>query len=148
MFENYQTADISAYGNDWATENPSEFRIELVGDVTVQTDGYNSDCSGIWLNPNMLSGGSSSPKQMDSGEGEDSVKTVLKNARKLIRKGLLRDALSLLTGVIKGQNDLRYKRSAVSLVPECFTEGSTGELKSTLLEIRGENGLFKPATML
>jgi len=35
-FENYQTADISAYGNDWATEDTSEFRIELVGDVTVQ----------------------------------------------------------------------------------------------------------------
>jgi len=25
VFENYQTADISAYGNDWATEDPSEF---------------------------------------------------------------------------------------------------------------------------
>ncbi|GJQ31274.1 MAG: hypothetical protein HBSAPP04_01130 [Ignavibacteriaceae bacterium] len=36
VFENYPTADISAYGNDWASEDTSEFRIELVGDVTVQ----------------------------------------------------------------------------------------------------------------
>ncbi|MBK8662191.1 MAG: hypothetical protein IPN18_10455 [Ignavibacteriales bacterium] len=50
--------EIDAYGNDWGTTDPSEFRIISGSGITVNTDGFNSDCSGIWLNPNMLSGGS------------------------------------------------------------------------------------------
>ncbi|MBK7265409.1 MAG: hypothetical protein IPI12_03530 [Ignavibacteriales bacterium] len=46
--------------------------------MTVQTDGYNSDCSGIWSNPNMLIGGSSSPKQMESGGDPDSLKSLIR----------------------------------------------------------------------
>ena len=148
VFENYQTADISAYGNDWATEDPSEFRIELVGDVTVQTDGYNSDCSGIWSNPNMLSGGSSSPKQMESGGDPDSIKTLIKDVKRMIAQGQLRDALGILTDIINGTVDVRYKKSAVSLIPQCYEYVNLSELKSNLLSIRNVSGLFKFTTML
>ncbi|GMU89772.1 MAG: hypothetical protein AMXMBFR49_19790 [Chlorobiota bacterium] len=148
VFENYQTADISAYGNDWATEDPSEFRIELVGDVTVQTDGYNSDCSGIWSNPNMLSGGSSSPKQMESGGDPDSLKSLIKDVRRMIAHGQLRDALVVLTDIINGTADVRYKKSAVSLIPQCYEYVNMSELKSNLLSIRNVGGLFKFTTRL
>ncbi|MBK7868781.1 MAG: T9SS type A sorting domain-containing protein [Ignavibacteriales bacterium] len=148
VFENYQTADISAYGNDWATEDPSEFRIELVGDVTVQTDGYNSDCSGIWSNPNMLIGGSSSPKQMESGGDPDSLKSLIKDVRRMIAHGQLRDALVVLTDIINGTADVRYKKSAVSLIPQCYEYVNMSELKSNLLSIRNVGGLFKFTTRL
>jgi len=140
--------EIDAYGNDWGTTDPSEFRIILGSGITVNTDGFNSDCSGIWLNPNMLSGGSSSPKQMESGGDPDSIKTLIKDVKRMIVQGQLRDALVVLTDIINGTADVRYKKSAVSLIPQCYEFVNMSELKSNLLTIRNVGGLFKFTTML
>jgi hypothetical protein len=140
--------EIDAYGNDWGTTDPSEFRIISGSGITVNTDGYNSDCSGIWLNPNMLSGGSLSPKQMESGGDPDSIKTLIKDVKRMIVQGQLRDALVVLTDIINGTADVRYKKSAVSLIPQCYEFVNMSELKSNLLTIRNVGGLFKFTTRL
>jgi hypothetical protein len=148
IYEGDVLIDINAYGADWEATDPSEFRIEAEPNVTVWTDGYNSDCSGMWLNPNMLSGGSSSPKQMESGGDPDSIKTLIKDVKRMIAQGQLRDALVVLTDIINGTSDLRYKKSAVSLIPQCYEYLNISELKSNLLSIRNVGGLFKFTTML
>ncbi len=140
--------DIDAYGADWGATDPGEFRIEAEPNVTVWTDGFNSDCSGIWLNPNKLSNGTSSPKQMDSGGEPDSIKTLIKDVKRMIVQGQLRDALVVLTDIINGSADVRYKKSAVSLIPQCYEFVNMSELKSNLLSIRNVGGLFKFTTML
>jgi hypothetical protein len=148
IYEGDVLIDINAYGSDWGATDPSEFRIVAEPNVTVWTDGYNSDCSGIWLNPNILSGGSVSPKQMESGGDPDSIKTLIKDVRRMIAQGQLRDALGVLTDIINGTTDLRYKKSAVSLIPQCYEYVNMSELKSNLLSIRNTGGLFKFTTML
>ncbi len=140
--------EIDAYGNDWGTTDPSEFRIISGSGITVNTDGYNSDCSGIWSNPNMLSGGSVLSKQMESGGDPDSIKTLIKDVKRMIAQGQLRDALGILTDIINGTVDVRYKKSAVSLIPQCYEYVNLSELKSNLLSIRNVSGLFKFTTML
>jgi hypothetical protein len=147
LFEEANKAFDPSEPDTWV-QDPSEFRIELVGDVTVQTDGYNSDCSGIWSNPNMLIGGSSSPKQMESGGDPDSLKSLIKDVRRMIAHGQLRDALVVLTDIINGTADVRYKKSAVSLIPQCYEYVNMSELKSNLLSIRNVGGLFKFTTRL
>jgi hypothetical protein len=148
IYEGDVLIDINAYGADWEATDPSEFRIEADPNVTVWTDGYNSDCSGTWLNPNMLSGGSSSPKQMESGGDPDSIKSLIKDVKRMIAQGQLRDAHVVLTDIINGTADVRYKKSAVSLIPQCYEFVNMSELKSNLLSIRNVGGLFKFTTML
>ncbi|MBV6445726.1 MAG: hypothetical protein IFNCLDLE_02011 [Ignavibacteriaceae bacterium] len=139
--------EIEAYGNDWGESEPSKFRIDAKGGITVLTDGYHDNCSGTWLTAGKGKDTGLSPKFMEN-EDPDSLKNILLEAKQLISVGMRREAKILLTSIITGNCSVNIKKSAVALLPESYEPENVNELTSDLLTIRNITGLFNSTTML
>ncbi|MBE2279180.1 MAG: T9SS type A sorting domain-containing protein [Ignavibacteriaceae bacterium] len=142
--------EIYAKGNYWGASDPQDFRIltEGEGSVTINTFNYLPDCGHLFTTGITANKGGSNNSLTAGIEETDSIKLLLNSIRLLVKEDRLREAQSILNGIIMGEVEEKYKKMAIKLLPSCYKSENLTELTTYLLEIRNHGEIFKPVTML